>query len=454
MNGLLTDLYELTMAAGYFAAGKHLETATFELTIRRLPRNRDFVVAAGLHQAVDYLTNLRFTANEIAYLRGLPSLLNASPDFWDYLSQFRFTGDVFAVPEGTVLYEGQPVMNVRAPLIEGQIPETYLLAAIGYETLVATKAARIVHAAEGREIIEFGTRRAHTPEAGVLGARAAYIGGCAGTSNTLAGYRFGIPVLGTAAHSWVMSFASESEAFERLQRLLGERTVHLIDTYDTLEGARTAARLGKPLWGVRIDSGDLAQLSRDVRVILDNAGLQDARIMASGDLDESKIAALMSAGAAIDAFGVGTELTTSADAPSIGAVYKMVAIGNTGNVRYPVKSSPQKHTIPGAKQLFRLPGYDVLGLATECVKESEALLKPVILGGKVIEALPDVNEIRRRASLALRPWPTAGRRTEFSPKLKALVDQAHSLGSPVPPLPPVSSPVGQALPPAGPEATK
>ncbi len=289
MNGLLTDLYELTMAAGYFAAGKHLETATFELTIRRLPRNRDFVVAAGLHHAADYLLNLSFTANEIAYLRGLPSLRNADPAFWDYLAEFRFTGDVFAVPEGAILYEGQPVMNVRAPLIEGQIPETYLLAAIGYETLVATKAARIVHAAAGREIIEFGTRRAHTPEAGVLGARAAYIGGCAGTSNALAGYRYGIPVMGTAAHSWVMSFASESEAFERLQRLLGERTVQLIDTYDTLEGARTAARVGRPLWGVRIDSGDLAQLAREVRAILDKAGLTDARIMASGDLDESKI---------------------------------------------------------------------------------------------------------------------------------------------------------------------
>jgi nicotinate phosphoribosyltransferase len=426
MNGLLTDLYELTMAAGYFAAGKHEETATFELSIRRLPRNRDFVIAAGLHRAVDYLMNLRFTANEIAYLRGLPSLHNAEPGFWDYLETFQFTGDVFAVPEGTVLYEGQPVLTVRAPLMKGQIPETYLLAAIGYETLVATKAARIVHAAHGREIIEFGTRRAHTPEAGVIGARAAYIGGCAGTSNTLAGYRYAIPVLGTAAHSWVMSFASESEAFERLQRLLGERTVHLIDTYDTLEGARTAARLGRPLWGVRIDSGDLDQLSREVRAILDAAGLTDARIMASGDLDELKIEALVAGGAPIDAFGVGTELTTSADAPSIGAVYKVVAIGNLGNVRYPVKSSPEKHTIPGAKQLFRFPDHDVLGLATECITNSEALLKPVILSGKVIEPLPDAGEVRARASLALRNWPEPQRRTILSPQLKALIAQVRT----------------------------
>ncbi len=425
MNGLLTDLYELTMAAGYFAAGKHEETATFELTIRRLPRNRDFVIAAGLHRAIDYLINLKFTANEIAYLRGLPSFRNASPAFWDYLAAFQFTGDVFAVPEGTVLYEGQPVMNVRAPLMKGQIPETYLLAAIGYETLVATKAARIVHAAEGREIIEFGTRRAHTPEAGVIGARAAYIGGCAGTSNTLAGYRYAIPVLGTAAHSWVMSFASESEAFERLQRLLGERTVHLIDTYDTLEGARTAAKLGRPLWGVRIDSGDLVQLSREVRAILDAANLNDAKIMASGDLDEVKIEAIVKAGAPIDAFGVGTELTTSADAPSIGAVYKVVAIGNPGNVRYPIKSSPEKHTFPGAKQIFRFPDRDVLGLATECFTGSEALLRPVILSGKVVGALPDAAEVRERATQSLNPWPSPNRRTEMSERLQALTTQVR-----------------------------
>lgn len=431
-NGLLTDLYELTMAAGYFAAGKHEETATFELSIRRLPRNRHFVLTAGLHRAIDYLLNLSFTADEIAYLRTLPSLRNAEPGFWNYLETFRFQGDVFAVPEGTVLYEGQPVMNVRAPLMQGQIPEPYLLAAIGYETLVATKAARIVHAAEGRDIIEFGTRRAHTPEAGVLGARAAYIGGCAGTSNTLAGYHYGIPVLGTAAHSWVMAFASESEAFERLQRLLGERTVHLIDTYDTLEGARTAARLGKPLWGVRIDSGDLAQLSRDVRAILDEAGLPDARIMASGDLDESKIEALVAGGAPIDAFGVGTELTTSADAPVIGAVYKVVAIGNPGNVRYPVKSSPEKHTIPGAKQLFRFPDRDVLGLNTECLSGSEALLKPVILGGTLLEPLPHATQVRERASRALSAWPEERRKTELTPRLQALLQSRDREGSVAP----------------------
>src|SRR5580698_1605748 len=231
LNGLLADLYELTMAAGYFAAGKQNDVGTFEVTIRHLPRNREFVLAAGLHRAVDYLLNLDFKPDEIAYLQGLENFRNAPAGFWDYLADFRFTGDVFAVPEGTVLYAGQPVMNIRAPLIEGQIPETYLLSALTFETLIATKAARISHAAEGREVIEFGTRRAHTPEAGVLGARAAYIGGCAGTSNALTGMRYGIPVFGTAAHSWVLSFPSELESFRQLQTLLGEHTVQLIDTY-------------------------------------------------------------------------------------------------------------------------------------------------------------------------------------------------------------------------------
>ena len=256
MNALLTDLYELTMAAGYFDAGKASEKATFELTIRRLPEHRNYVIAAGLPQIVDYLLNLSFTAEEIAYLRGLPQFALASPAFFDYLRDFRFTGDLFAVPEGTILFAGEPALTLRAPIVEAQIPETYLLSAITFQTLIASKAARCAEAAGTRPVVEFGTRRAHSPEAGTLGARAAYIGGCAGTSNTLAGFRYGIPVMGTAAHSWVMSFACEMEAFRKLQRVLGAATVQLLDTYDTLEGARHAAKLGGPMWGVRLDSGD------------------------------------------------------------------------------------------------------------------------------------------------------------------------------------------------------
>jgi nicotinate phosphoribosyltransferase len=425
LNGLLTDLYELTMAAGYFGAGKQNDTGTFEFSIRRLPRGREFVVAAGLHRAVEYLLNLSFDTDEIGYLRGLDNFRTVTEDFWDYLASFRFTGDVFAVPEGTLLFEGQPVMNIRAPLIEGQIPETYLLSAITFETLIATKAARIVHASGGasggKDIIEFGTRRAHTPEAGVLGARAAYIGGCAGTSNVLAGYQFGIPVMGTAAHSWVMSFGSETEAFSALQRLLGENTIQLIDTYDPVAGARIAASLGKPLWGVRIDSGELPAVSREVRAILDAAGLQNAKIMASGDLDESKIAAIMATGAPIDAFGVGTELATSGDAPSMGAIYKLVEIKHDGEVRYTSKSSPDKHTIPGAKQLFRYPEFDLLGLHNECAGGAEAMLKPVIIGGDLVCPLPSVDEIRKRTRCALAQWPSGPRRTEYSPALERLL---------------------------------
>ena len=408
------------MAAGYFTAGKQNDIGTFEFTLRRLPRDREFVLTAGLHRALDYLLNLSFTAEEIEYLRGLENFRNAPSEFWKYLADFRFSGDVFAVPEGTVLYEGQPVLNIRAPLIEAQIPETYLLSAITFETLIATKAARISHAAEGRDVIEFGTRRAHTPEAGVLGARAAYIGGCAGTSNTLAGYQYGIPIMGTAAHSWVMSFDSETEAFRKLQQLLGENTVQLIDTYDTLEGARLAAKLGKPLWGVRIDSGELLGLSHEVRRILDAAGLNDTKIMASGDLDESKIAAIVAAGAPVDAFGVGTELATSGDAPSMGAIYKLVEINHAGEIRYTAKNSPDKHTLPGAKQLFRLPDQDLLGLHNECAGGSEAMLKPVVIGGDLVCPLPTVSQIRERALGALKYWPSEPRRTTHSMALEKL----------------------------------
>jgi len=418
------------MAAGYFAAGKQNDVGTFEFTIRHLPRNREFVVAAGLHRAVDYLLNLSFEADEIAYLRGLENFQNAPAGFWDYLAGFRFTGDVFAVPEGTVLYAGQPVMNIRAPLIEGQIPETYLLSAVTFETLIATKAARIVRAAGGRDVIEFGTRRAHTPEAGVLGARAAFIGGCAGTSNALAGFQYGIPVMGTAAHSWVLSFETETEAFRELQQLLGNQTVQLIDTYDTIEGAHVAAKLGKPLRGVRLDSGDLLPLSREVRRILDGAGLRDTKIMASGDLDESKIAAIVAAGAPVDAFGVGTELATSGDAPAMGTIYKLVEIERAGKTRYTAKNSPDKQTLPGAKQLFRFPEYDLLGLHNECAGGAEAMLKPLIIGGQLIEPLPPVAEIRERACAALAPWPSGTRHTGHSLLLKKLAEDLRSVNVP------------------------
>src|ERR1700724_1110496 len=252
MTGLLTDLYQLTMAAGYFESGKAGEVATFELFFRHLPRYRNFVLAAGLEQVVEYLQNLHFEDEEIRYLRSLPQFQRVSPEFFDELRALRFNGDLFAMPEGTPIFAGEPFLTVRAPLMEAQIAETYLLATVGFQSLIATKAARMVEVAGGRAVVDFGTRRAHSPEAGVLAGRAAYIGGCAGTSNTESGFRYGVPVFGTAAPSWVMSFATEREAFEQLQKLLGESAVYLIDSYETLEGARRAAELGRPLWGVRL----------------------------------------------------------------------------------------------------------------------------------------------------------------------------------------------------------
>lgn len=406
MNALLTDLYQLTMAAGYWCAGKAAETATFELFVRRLPHNRNFLLAAGLQQAADYLLNVRFTAEEIAYLRGLPQFRNVDGGFFDALREFHFTGDLFAAPEGTPLFPGEPILSVRAPLMEAQIPETFLLATVGFQSLIATKAARMVEAAGPRAVVEFGTRRAHSPQAGVLAGRAAYIGGCAGTSNTLAGMQFGIPVFGTAAHSWIQSFPTELEAFERLHQLLGPGTTYLIDTYDTLEGARRAASLGKPFWGVRLDSGNLVELSRAVRAILDEAGCPEARIMATGDLNEYKILELVAAGAPIDAFGVGTELATSSDAPSHGAVYKMVEHSSGSQRRFTAKFSQEKSTLPGAKQIFRYPDHDVLARSHECFTPGcEALLRPVILGGRLATPLPTASEARASALQSVARLP-------------------------------------------------
>jgi nicotinate phosphoribosyltransferase len=423
MHGLLTDLYELTMAAGYFETGMAGRAAAFELSIRRLPKDRDLVIAAGLAQAVEYLLNLSFTVPEIDYLRTLPQLAGASPRFFEALGSLRFEGDVWAVPEGTPILAGEPVMTVRGPLWQAQIVETYLLSMIAFETLIATKAARMVEAAAGRAVIEFGTRRAHSPEAGVLAGRAAYVGGCAGTSNVLAGFRYGIPVYGTAAHSWVLAFPDELDAHRALQKLLGPGTIYLIDTYDTLEGARKAASLGRPLWGVRLDSGDLAALSREVRRILDGAGLGEAKILASGDLEEHKIRELVAAGAPIDAFGVGTELATSADAPTLGAIYKLVEIEEDGAPRYTAKFSEDKVTMPGAKQIHRSESRDLITLAAERAG-GEPLLEPVLAGGRLVGALPDARAARAHTAQALAGF---GRphTLEYSPELLALLDRVR-----------------------------
>ena len=311
--------------------------------------------------------------------------------------------------EGTPVFAGEPFLTVRAPLMEAQIIETYLLASMGFQSLIATKAARMVEVAGGRAVVDFGTRRAHSPEAGVLAGRAAYIGGCVGTSNTETGFRYGIPVFGTAAHSWVQAFPTEREAYERLQKLLGEATVYLIDTYDTIAGAKLAASLGRPLWGVRLDSGNLVELSRVVRRILDDAGLPDAKIMATSDLNEYKILEFAAARAPIDAFGVGTDLATSTDSPNLGVVYKLVELDG----RYTAKFSEDKHTLPGAKQVFRFTTHDCVACSWECIGcepgdgEARALLRPVLLGGKLVEPLPEVTAARQYAAESIQRLPIA-----------------------------------------------
>jgi nicotinate phosphoribosyltransferase len=421
MLGLHTDLYQLTMAAGFFQSGKSADIGTFELFVRRFPPNRDILVSAGLPQAIEYLLDLSFTAEEIDYLRGLPPFRHVARAFWDYLARFRFTGDVFAVPEGTPFFPGEPIVRVRAPLIEAQIPETYLLSIISFQSLIATKAVRVVEAAAGRPVIEFGTRRAHSPEAGVLAGRASYIGGCAGTSNIEAGFRYGIPVYGTSAHSWVMAFEDEERAFRELRKLLGEGTTYLVDTYDTVGATRTAAALGGPIWGVRLDSGDMTALSREVRRVLNDAGLPDARIMVSGDMNENRIRDMIAQAACVDAFGVGTELATSSDSPNLSAVYKMVEIETHGVTRYTAKFSAEKATLPGAKQVFRYPDRDRVGRAAE-MDSGVPLLEPVIVGGRPAKNLPDPRAAREHCATELRSV-RPGRRIEYSEQLQALAEQ-------------------------------
>ncbi len=420
MNALLTDLYELTMAAGYFQTGIFRDTGTFELSIRRLPERRCFIVACGIAQAAEYLLNLRFTAEEIDYLRGLPQFSRAPEEFFRHLRDLRFTGDLYAVPEGTPLFAGEPLLTVRAPMIEAQVAETYLLAMVAFQTLIATKATRVVQVANGRSVVEFGTRRAHSPEAGTLAGRAAYIGGCTGTSNVLSGFRYGIPVFGTAAHSWVQAFEDELEAQRRLQELLGEGTIYLVDTYDTIEGTRKVTTLGRPIWGVRIDSGDRAVLSRAVRNVLDDAGLQDAKIMATGDLNEYRIRELLNAGAPIDAFGVGTELATSADSPTLAAVYKLVEMECGGKTRYTAKFSEDKITLPAAKQIWRYHAQTDGGSRDYITRygergpdpDAKPLLEPVILNGRLLRPLPDAHEARAYAAEAIRAVPETCRHLE------------------------------------------
>lgn len=420
MLGLATDLYQLTMAAGYLANGKTGE-ATFELFVRRLPLRRSYLLAAGLEQALEYLERLSFSMEEIEYLRGLPIFSTADDSFFEYLRNFRFTGEVWAVREGTAIFAGEPILRVTAPLIEAQIVETYLLSTINFQTLIASKAARMVEAARGRSIVEFGARRCHGFGAALLAARAAWIGGCTGTSNVEAGFRFGLPVYGTAAHSFTQAFDEEIEAFRAFHRIFGARTTLLLDTYDTIQAAHLATEFGETLRGVRLDSGDLDLLSREVRQILDGAGMRATTIMASGDLNEYRIRDLIGGGAPIDVFGVGTELSTSRDEPALGGVYKMVEILSDGHAIPKMKLSRDKATYPCRKQIWRSSDSaeyftsDVIGLADE-ESEGTALLSKVMSGGVPVGQGPTLAEIQLHAREQVARLPQAIRSLETEPQ--------------------------------------
>ena len=364
---LLTDFYELTMMQAYYHAEVNTgrrQTAAFDMFYRENPCGNGYAVAAGLAQLIEYINNLHFNDDDIAYLRSTGAFGEA---FLDFLKTFRFTGDIYAVPEGTVVFPGEPLIRVTGTLIEGQLIETAMLNIINHQSLIATKAARVCWAAGGDRVLEFGLRRAQGPDAGLYGARAAIIGGCHGTSNVLAGQLFDVPVRGTHAHSWIMSFETELEAFRYYANLYPQACILLVDTYDTLRsGVPNAIKVftemrdaGIPLnqYGIRLDSGDLAYLSKMARQMLDEAGFHDAFISASNDLDEYLIAELKAQGAQITVWGVGTHLITSKENPAFGGVYKLVALSSKGEPWQPkikISEDPIKVTNPGVKKIFRL----------------------------------------------------------------------------------------------------
>lgn len=444
-DSLQADLYEFTMAAGYFQNDLSRLRATFELYCHSLPPRRSYLVACGLSESIRYIRNLRFSYDDISFLRRLPAFRSVKPSFFNYLKTFRFGGTVWAMREGEVFFPHEPIVQVEAPIIEAQILETFLMSMMHIGTLVATKASRVVRAAclDGveRPVIDFGSRRAHGPEAAVLAAAAAYIGGCAGTSNVRAGERYGIPLYGTMAHSWVEAFDKEEWAFRGFCDVFPKDTALLIDTYDTVACARKIARssLKSRIKAVRIDSGDLNGLSRSVRKIFDASGMSDVRIIASGNLNEYKIARLVRAGAPIDLFGVGTDMVTSSDAPALNLAYKLVeTVDERGSVRFTAKFSYGKKTVAGRKQIFRECdkggsfSKDIIGLSCETPPfNTEPLLRKVMDRGRPIGTLPGPRESRAYAGRRISRLPPSCLRlnskvflkTEYSPLLRRLKDR-------------------------------
>jgi len=427
---LLTDLYQLTMLQGYFEQGME-ETAVFEFFVRKLPPQRNFLLAAGLEQVLSFLENLRFTPSELEWLEACGRFRQA---FVHYLERLRFTGDVHAMPEGTVFFPNEPILRVTAPLPQAQLVETRLINLLHFQTLIASKAARSVLVAPGKLLVDFGLRRAHGAEAGLLAARASYLAGFSGTSTVQAAPLFGIPIYGTMAHSFVQAHDNEIEAFERFAHANRENVVLLIDTYDTEAAAAKVVSLapqlrqaGIAVKGVRLDSGNLADHSCKVRQILDEGGLTDAVIFASGNLDEYILQRLLAAGAPIDGFGVGTHMDTSADAPYLDCAYKLEEYA--GHARR--KRSEGKATWPGRKQVYRHQDTegrmigDILTLEGD-QQEGEALIQPVMHAGKRVAAPASLEALRERALNELARLPQELRTLEKGPEYPVTVSQALS----------------------------
>jgi len=407
---LLTDLYQLTMAQSYFHSRK-LEPATFSLFVRSYPTDRSYFISAGLPDVLAFLEHFAFDAEAIDYLK---SQRLFADDFLDFLQGLRFTGEVWAIPEGRLFFKDEPVLEITAPIIEAQLVETFIINQINLQSLIATKASRCVHAARGRALVDFSLRRAHGIDAGMKVARSSYLAGFAGTSNVRAGYHYGIPIVGTMAHSFVSSFDREIEAFRAFVASFPNNSILLIDTYDTVTGAHKAVEVakemagrGQRLQGVRIDSGDLAVLARKVRKILDEAGLSDVKIIASGGLDEYDLAEFADANVPYDSYGVGTKMGVSADAPWFDMAYKLVDYNN----RPVLKLSTGKASWPGRKQVFRFHDSrgqlrkDVIALRDEELSGAEPLLKKVMEKGAVIESPPSLEQGRKRCLAELKQLP-------------------------------------------------
>jgi nicotinate phosphoribosyltransferase len=419
-TSLLIDRYEITMAASYHRLGRN-EPAVFELFVRRLPPHRHWLVVCGLGPTLRLITEMRFGPAELEYL----GTLGCNDEFLGYLEGFRFTGDIEAMPEGTIAFPDEPLVRVTAPLIDAQLLETLLLNQINFQTMIATKAARVVLAADnkGDSVIDFSPRRDHGVDAAMKVARASAVAGLGGTSNMAAAMRYGLQPVGTMAHSYVLSFESEEEAFEAFLRENPGNALLLVDTYDTLDGVRRAIEASRrteiPLTGIRIDSGDLAALAREARRLLDDAGMNEAVIVASGDLEEHRIAQLCGAGVPIDVWGVGTDLGTSRDSPVVNGVYKLVAERRGDTWRGVAKRSEGKATLPGAKQVFRrfeggTMAEDVIATAEEQL-DGEPLLVPAMRAGEIVHA-ETMEEMRERTRRSIDSLPVKFRSQGEKPR--------------------------------------